>query len=149
MSSTTTFHRRSRVRLALAAAALLHALAAVPVQAAPLPAASGPASSPAAALPDAGTWTLSKDGEGAPACRVKLERRRVIGGSAISASPRCSGVTARAEDLYAWHRNPAGELVMSDPQRHAVLVFHALPNGVWATGESDEDRLLLQRVRGR
>lgn len=129
---------------AVAAAGLMQALVASPAQAGR--AASAPS---ATAQQDAGAWTLSKDGEGAPTCRVKLERRRVIGGAAMTASPRCSEVTARSEDLYAWYRNPKGELVMADPQRHAVLVFHALPDGVWATEGSDDERLLLQRVSRR
>ncbi len=136
MAPASTPHRRLRAAAALAAAGLLQALASMAVQAAP-------------ALQDAGTWTLAKDGEGAPACRIKLERRRVIGGSALSAPAGCGKVTPKAEDLYAWYRNAGGELVMADPQRHAVLVFHALPNGVWATEGSDDDRLLLQRVRVR
>jgi hypothetical protein len=145
-----TPHRRTLTGTALAVAGLLHVLAPAAVQAAPAQAAR-PASAPAssAASQDAGTWMLSKDGEGAPACRVKLERRRVIGGSALSVHARCAEVTPRSEDLYAWYRNKGGELVMADPQRHAVLVFHALPNGVWATQGSDDERLLLQRAGKR
>ena len=136
MTPAPTPHRRRLRTAAALAAGLLQALASVAVQAAP-------------ALQDAGTWTLFKDGEGAPACRLKLERRRVVGGSALSVPSGCSKVTPRVDDLYAWYRNANGELVMADPQRHAVLLFHALPNGVWATGGSDDDRLLLQRVRVR
>jgi hypothetical protein len=149
MNPASTSHRLVHAAAVLATLGLLHALACGPARAAPSQA--HPASSPASATAqkDAGTWTLSKDGEGAPACRVKLERRRVVGGSALSVPARCSKVTARAEDLYAWYRNPKGELVMADPQRHAVLVFHALPDGVWATEGSDEERLLLQRLSGR
>ena len=149
MNPASTTHRRAHLAAAFAISGLLNALAFAPAQAAPSQAQPASAPASAAAPRDAGTWTLSKDGEGAPACSVKLERRRVIGGSALNVPARCSKVTARAEDLYAWYRNPKGELVMADPQRHAVLVFHALPGGVWATEGSDEERLLLQRLPGR
>jgi hypothetical protein len=114
----------------LIAAAL--ALAAVPAL----------AQAPVAPSAMVGAWDLSKDGEGAPTCRIALSKDTTIGGFAVAVPKTCAKVTKNAGDIYAWRMN-GKDLAFADPLRHTLLTFASDGQGTWSTAGADH--LLLSK----
>ena len=93
-----------------------------------------------------GAWTIGKDGEGAKVCTIQFNAAGVIGGFQLVAPKTCKGAVDRWDDLYAWRIVDGDAIVLADPTRRSVHVFHKLDSDGWATEGADWERLLLQRA---